>query len=40
MTVVTEAGFTRMPDDEVAAMADEIVAARMHRPDGPGAPLT
>ena len=40
MTVVTEEGFTRMPDDEVAAMADEIVAARMHRPDGPGAPLT
>jgi proteasome beta subunit len=29
-----------MPDDEVAVLADEIVAARMNRPDGPAAPLT
>jgi proteasome beta subunit len=40
VTVVTEEGFTRMPDDEVAGMADEMLAARMQRPDGPGAALT
>jgi proteasome beta subunit len=38
--IVTADGYRRMPDDEVAALADEIVAARMNRPDGPAAPLT
>ena len=38
--VVTGAGFIRLPDDEVAAIADTVVAARMQRPDGPAAPLT
>jgi len=40
VAVVTADGYRRMPDDEVAAVADEIVAARMTRPDGPAAPLT
>ncbi|MBA3266438.1 MAG: proteasome subunit beta [Nocardioidaceae bacterium] len=40
VTVVTGAGFARLPDDEVAAIADTVVAARMQRPDGPAAPLT
>jgi proteasome beta subunit len=38
--MVTEAGFTRLPDLEVAEIADEVIAARMQRPDGPAAPLT
>ncbi|MGI8433283.1 MAG: proteasome subunit beta [Nocardioidaceae bacterium] len=40
VTVVTDDGVSRWPDAEVAAVADEIVAARMQRPDGPAAPLT
>ncbi|MBA2716228.1 MAG: proteasome subunit beta [Propionibacteriales bacterium] len=40
VAVVTGQGFTKMADSEVAAVADEVVAARMHRPDGPAAPLT
>ena len=38
--VINEEGTRRVPDDEVGAIADTIVAARMHRPDGPAAPLT
>jgi proteasome beta subunit len=37
---VTEAGFARVPDEAVAAVADRVLAARMTRPDGPAAPLT
>jgi proteasome beta subunit len=33
-------GGRRLPDDEVAAVADRMMAARMERPDGPVAPLT
>ena len=40
VAVVTAEGYRRMPDDDVAALADEVVAARMQRPDGPAAPLT
>ncbi len=40
VAVVTQDGYTRLPDAEVATIADEIVAARMERPDGPEAPLT
>jgi proteasome beta subunit len=36
---VTSDGYTRLPDSEVAAIADEVVDARMQRPDGPPAPL-
>ncbi len=40
VAVVTADGFRRMPDSDVAGIADEIMAARMIRPDGPAAPLT
>jgi proteasome beta subunit len=39
VAVVTSDGYTRLPDAEVAAIADEVVDARMQRPDGPPAPL-
>jgi proteasome beta subunit len=38
--VITADGGRRLPDDEVAAIADRIIAARMQRPDGPAAALT
>jgi len=38
--VITEDGYRRVPDDEVAAIADRVIAARMERPDGPAAALT
>jgi proteasome beta subunit len=38
--VITADGYRRLADAEVAAVADEILAARMERPDGPAAPLT
>jgi proteasome beta subunit len=38
--VVTGDGYRRMSDADVAAVADEVIAARMERPDGPIAPLT
>jgi proteasome beta subunit len=39
VAVVTQDGYVRLSDAEVAAIADEVVAARMQRPDGPAAPL-
>jgi proteasome beta subunit len=39
VSVVTAEGHTRLSQDEVAAVADSIVASRMQRPDGPAAPL-
>jgi proteasome beta subunit len=38
--VITADGGNRLPDDEVAAIADRVIAARMNRPDGPAAALT
>jgi proteasome beta subunit len=38
--VITADGGRRLPDDEVAGIADRIIAARMQRPDGPAAALT
>jgi proteasome beta subunit len=38
--VITADGYRRLPEDEVAAVADRVVAARMQRPDGPAAALT
>ncbi|HET6626932.1 MAG TPA: proteasome subunit beta [Nocardioidaceae bacterium] len=38
--VITSDGYHRMTDDEVAAIADRVLAARMQRPDGPAAALT
>lgn len=38
--VITPDGGRRLPDDEVSAIADRMIAARMQRPDGPAASLT
>jgi proteasome beta subunit len=38
--VITAEGFRRLTDEEVADVADRVIAARMHRPDGPAAALT
>jgi proteasome beta subunit len=37
--VVTADGGRRLPDAEVAGVADVVIAARMNRPDGPAAAL-
>ncbi len=37
--VITEEGYHRVPDTEVAGIADRVISARMNRPDGPAAPL-
>ena len=37
--VITADGGHRLPDDEVAELADQMIGARMQRPDGPAAPL-
>ena len=38
--VITVEGGRRLPDDDVATIADRVIAGRMTRPDGPAAPLT
>jgi proteasome beta subunit len=38
--VITADGGRRLPDQEVAAIADAVIDGRMSRPDGPAAPLT
>jgi proteasome beta subunit len=38
--VITADGGRRLPDSDVAAIADQVIAGRMTRPDGPAAPLT
>ena len=38
--VITPDGGRRLADDEVATIADRMIAARMQRPDGPAAALT
>ena len=38
--VIGADGGRRMPDEEVAAVADRVIAARMNRPDGPAAART
>ncbi len=38
--VITAEGGHRIPDSEVAATADAVLAGRMNRPDGPAAALT
>ena len=40
VAVISADGYHRMPDSEVAAIADRVINARMDRPDGPVAPLT
>jgi proteasome beta subunit len=39
INVITAEGQERLADASVAAIADEVIAARMNRPDGPAAPL-
>jgi proteasome beta subunit len=39
VTTVTSDGFRRLPEAEVAAAAESVVAGRMESPDGPVAPL-
>ncbi|MEG9225946.1 proteasome subunit beta [Aeromicrobium sp. Sec7.5] len=39
VAVITADGFRAYADDETAAIADQIVAARLTAPDGPSAPL-
>jgi proteasome beta subunit len=36
---VTSDGHRRVPDAEIAAVADRVIEARMLRPDGPSAPM-
>jgi len=38
--VITADGGRRMPDDDVAAIADRMIQGRMTRPDGPAAALS
>jgi proteasome beta subunit len=38
--LITPDGGRRMSDEEVAEIADRMIASRMQRPDGPAAPLT
>lgn len=40
VALITGDGYRRLPDDDVAAIADRVIAARMNRPDGPSAALT
>ncbi len=40
VSVITADGHVRLSHQEVATIADQVVAARLQRPDGPAAPLT
>lgn len=39
VAAVTADGFRRWSEDETAAIADDVIAGRMQRPDGPSAPV-
>ncbi|MBV9830372.1 MAG: proteasome subunit beta [Marmoricola sp.] len=39
VSVITADGHTRLSQDEVAAVADQVIAGRLQRPDGPEAAL-
>ncbi|MEO7350685.1 MAG: proteasome subunit beta [Marmoricola sp.] len=39
VSVITSGGHFRLSQSEVAVIADQIVSARLQRPDGPAAPL-
>ncbi|MEO3827518.1 proteasome subunit beta [Actinomadura sp. B10D3] len=39
IAVVTDDGYRRLPEEQVSAIADEVVRGRMDRPGGPAAPL-
>ena len=40
VAVITSSGYQRLPDEQVAQIADRVIAGRMQRPDGPTAALT
>jgi proteasome beta subunit len=40
VSVVTASGHHRVSETDIATIADQVIEARMQRPDGPGAPLT
>ena len=40
VAVITADGYREMTEPDVAALADEVIGARMARPDGPAATLT
>ena len=40
VSMVTEDGYHRLPESEVAQLVQEVVDARYRRPDGPNAPLS
>jgi proteasome beta subunit len=40
VAVITAEGYRRLPDEEVADIADRVIDGRMRRPDGPAAALT
>ncbi|MFP5252383.1 MAG: proteasome subunit beta [Actinomycetes bacterium] len=40
VAAITADGYRRLPDGDVAEVADRVIAARMDRPDGPAASLT
>jgi proteasome beta subunit len=40
VAVMDAEGYRRLRDEEVAAVADRVIEARMNRPDGPAAALT
>jgi len=40
VSVITNDGHVRLSQEQVAVIADQVVAGRLQRPDGPGAPLT
>jgi len=39
ITTITDDGFHRLADSEVADYAQQVVSERMRLPDGPNAPL-
>ena len=39
VSIVSAEGYSRLDNDEVGVIADQVLAARMQRPDGPAAPL-
>ena len=40
VAVVTADGYRRLADEEVGAIADDVIGGRLVRPDGPTAPLS
>ena len=40
VSIITADGHRRLPDEQVAEIADRVIASRMRRPDGPAAALS